>query len=223
MPRLMIFGGGPRRIFTGVSGIGTALATFNFLGMSYGDEAPSRQLAIGINIGATGTNFAINSVSVDGNAASAVVNRSIDDSILKSRSAIYRLPYPTTTGGTIQVALAGSVGQCQIGVWAMYDLVTAAAAFTANNAAIDGNNTSTTIDVPAGGILLVAGHHFGANALQTLAGANTVAPDGDVNGTNAERQWGSYQAGAPETARALAFNGGGGTNAARTLVAASWS
>lgn len=180
-------------------------------------------VVVGINIGATGTNFAINSVTIGGNAATSVVNTSIDDSILKSRSALFRLAVTSGTTATVVVNLAGSVGSCQVGVWAVYGLVSQTPNTTATASAIDGNSANFNINIPATGILLVPAHMFGATAAQTLSNVDTTAPNGGRDGTNLERQYGSYQANAAETPRNISMTGTASTNSARTLVGATWA
>ncbi len=222
-PTTFFASGGPRRVFTGLSGLGTGANTFNFTGMSFDTATADRMVVVGIMVGTTGTNFNINSVTVAGSGATLVVQQTADDTILKARSALYRVSLTTGTSGTVSVALGGSVSQCQVGIWSVYGLVSQTPNTTAGAGAIDGNSANFNINIPATGILLVPGHLFGAAGAQTLNNVSVVAPDGGTDGTNAERQWGSYQAGGPETPRNISMTGAGNVNSARTLVGATWA
>lgn len=220
MPRIMIFGGGPRKTFNGVSGLGTSASAFNFLTSPFGDAAPDRMLGVGICMGTSGTNFTISSVTVAGSPATVVgTDGSASDTFSKTRVALYRVALPLGADGTINVTFGGSVSQCQIATWSVYGLNSQVPAFTANNGAIENNPVSTTIDAPATGILLCAASIFSSSGLMTLNGVVNDA----VQGLNSDRQWGSYQSAGAEIARALSFTGAAGADSSRALVAGAWA
>jgi hypothetical protein len=219
VPQLLIIGGGPRRVFTAIRPQLASAASFAFPGTLLGDALPNRQIVVGAATVATGTNFAITGITVGGAAATAVVDRAQTDSILKCRAALYRIANAADASASIVVSLAGSVAQCQIGVWALYDLSNAAPAFTANDGRIDGNTAAVGINVPAAGLLLSLGVVSGGLTAQTLSGLATI----DASEATTQRQWGSYQAAGAESGRPLSFSGSGAADMPRALVAASWS
>lgn len=219
MPQLIILGGGPRRVFTAISAAQLSSASFTFSGLSLGDVLPSRQIIVGVAIETSGTNFAINSLTVAGIAATSVIQKSQDDTFSKSRAALFRIANSVDAAANVAVSLAGSVSRCQVGVWAAYDLANAAPSFTASDGDSDGNPSALAIDMAATGLLFALGVVFGGTGTQTLSGMATI----DASENTSHKQWGSYQAGAPETGRAVGFSGAAGADSARALVAMSWS
>lgn len=222
MPQIMIFGGGPRRTFTAISAALTSSATFNFGTLNFGDVLPGRKLVLGVTCEATGTNFAINSVSVAGSGATSIVDRAHTDSVSKCRAALYRIADATNASGNVTVSLAGSIARCQVGIWALYDLANAAPSFTGQDSDSDGNTSSFGIDIPAVGITVALGVILSGSGTQTLSGMATI--DASEGIPVSQRQWASYQATAAEVGRTISFSGGAsGSDVARALVAASWS
>lgn len=127
----------------------STLTTYSFMACDLGTAAANRKIVVGIKDG-IGNAVTISSVTIGGISASqvAVVTSSGDT------TAIWQADVPTGTTGDIVVTFSGANSRCGIAVYAVYGAAAAAHA-TATSIATP---LSTSIDVPAGGILIgVAG------------------------------------------------------------------
>lgn len=224
MPRLMIFGGGPRYTYNGKSSVGTSSASFSFTSQAIGDAASDRLVVVAVEVFTSGTNFAINGVTVAGVTAAQVSNatRAESGGTLKVRTELWQASVPTGTSGTIAVTFAGSVSECMVANYALYGLSSTTRADADNDGGGSGDTSaSLLIDIPATGILLAAAAFVNSASSQTLSGV--TQDDITIDSSVIHWQWGSRQASGAETGAAVDYSGTAAAGSARTLVAASWS
>lgn len=221
MPQIIIVGGGPRYTYAGAPARQTLNSSFTFSAAAIGSAETTRYVVVAVLMSTTATNFAISGVTIDGNAATHHVTDAGSGTTAGARAALYGLAVPSGTTADIVVTFAGSVSNCQIAVWALYDLASTTPADTGNDSGGNGDTSATaTLDVPAEGILIAPAVFFGAVQVQTLAG---VTEDGQVAVTSLRMNWGSRQATDAETAASVTHSGTAGAATARAIVAASWS
>lgn len=143
MGRRITYDGGARRVWTAVrSTTSASFPTHRFTSVPIGDAAPDRQVFV-----ITSDAFA-SAVVPGGIAATKVVAATADALVL------WRANVPTGTTASIDVTATGS-SRILIEVYAVYGLASTTPVATANYTSGGTSTThSTTIDHPAGGILI---------------------------------------------------------------------
>jgi hypothetical protein len=119
---------------------------YTFADFAIGTAVANRKVVVGIMNGDADTGRTISSVTVAGNAASAVIDQAAGNN--DGRVALYQIAVPTGTTADIVVTFSGGCTRCAIATWAMYG-AKSAAHDTAGEATAD--PLTFTLDVPAGG------------------------------------------------------------------------
>lgn len=146
--QLMGFWAAPqlRYEFIGCSVDDSNLTTYNgFTTQAIGTAGVNRQLLIGVGAEDSATNFSISGVTVDGVAATELVDTVTRTTSSLSVSGIYIINWPSGTTADIQPTFSEAVTGAGICVWAVYGRV----GLTATATAADFDGTSQLITCSA--------------------------------------------------------------------------
>lgn len=156
-------------------------STYTFTNRAIGPANNNRLVVVVTQAGNNGSR--VSSVQIGGVAATELV-----DVATNGPCAIYARVVPTGTTATIAITYNASQNGCLFQVYTITGLssTTPVSTYSATN-----NDPSTTINVPAGGIV-IAGAHSDANTTATWTGADEDF-DGTVStpttGTSASKQY----------------------------------
>jgi hypothetical protein len=196
------------------------LTTYTFAGHAIGDAATGRHVLVGI--GASGgsgqSDRTISSVTVGGNAATAVGTLVTSTSTTTTYAVLYIIQVDSGTTADIVVTWSDALVSTGIAVWALYNLLSATPTDTATS--VTGSNIG--IDVEARGVIV------GYNHTQRNAAGGSVHTwtnlterfDEQIDAGNSDSHTGASDAfGAAETNRLISISFDAGTTLAATLAA----
>tara|TARA_Y100000031_G_C8217101_1_gene383991 strand:+ start:110 stop:1165 length:1056 start_codon:yes stop_codon:yes gene_type:complete len=131
----------------------TDASSYTFSSQAIGAADSTRIVVVGIATGDANVGSpTINSVTVGGSSATAVIEQA---ALVRSKCAIYQRAIASGTTADIVVNLSGSAYGCGIGLWRMVGANSTVADTAADTAATNSSELlSTTIDVPANGVLI---------------------------------------------------------------------
>lgn len=165
-------------------------------------------------------------VTIGGNAATIHASEVAGDGGISANPSmsmsIASLAVPSGTTATITVSLTGNVDGACIAVYALYGLVSVTPYDTASNGGV-GANPSTTIDVPAGGIVIAGyGGMGGTPGSASWTGLNAVDQNQAFPGAGPAWSSGATQSGlAAQTGRTISVTAA--ASGPELIVAASFS
>lgn len=125
-------------------------STYNFASQALGVGTTADHIIVAIGSLTTAGAFTVDSVTVDGQAATIVVNSSsLTDDGLDMAAAIAIAPATANATGTISVTFSATQARAAIGVYRVTNLLSATATDTGSDS---GDNPSDTLNVSAGGV-----------------------------------------------------------------------
>lgn len=205
---------------------GAAATTFSFSGFALGAEDPTRRIVCVVG-GHRSQSVArtIASIALDGSPLTIHTQISAGDPGPSANAAICMgiasIAVPTGTTGTLVVNLDSNGDGIHVSTWRMVDLVSGTPYATATGAA-NGGNPSTTLAVPAQGVI-VAGYSGCIPTTGTVSWTGATEDwDEDVECAGSD-WWGSgaSQYGlAADPARAISVSGP--ATGREIVIAASW-
>lgn len=184
------------------------LTTYTFSGQSIGTAAADRIVVVGVHHN-SGGDIDISSVTIGGNAATAIVTAK-DLATNTTTAALYALLVPTGTTADIVVTLsaAGAV-RAGIGVWNINGKFDSIAAFHTASAT-SGDPTSVSLNIPDQGCVIAVATQANAGTVtvtwsgtterydqvmgtadNTMTGASTAGPATASSGTTISADWAS--------------------------------
>lgn len=158
----------------------SAATTYTFTSKDIGTAATGRRIIVGV-IGSGAASRTISSVTVGGNAATAInfVEGSVTGAFLQS--AIYIIQVDAGTTATVVVTFSAGSNRCGIGVWAAYGLQSSSATATGTSVA---NPQTASLNISAGGVALGAAQTFDNQTLTGYAWTNLTENFDGLAGTN---------------------------------------
>lgn len=146
----------------------SAATTYTFTSKDIGTAATGRRIIVGV-IGSGAASRTISSVTVGGNAATAInfVEGSGTGAFLQS--AIYIIQVDAGTTATVVVTFSAGNNRCSVGIWAAYDLQSSTATATGTSVA---NPQTASLNISAGGIAIGVANGFDNNALTGYSWTN---------------------------------------------------
>lgn len=197
----------------------TNAASYTGTGLSLGATASDRIIIVGVESRITGTSGDITSVTVAGNSATLIRKElNTQDGIATNVTAVYAVALATGTTGDVVVTFPVTMLRCGFQVYRVVGTSGTTAYATAANSVASGN-ASTTIDIPAGGVLLA----IGINAANTTVTWTGPTEDVDVvveANTTLSSASGNYAS--AQTGYTVTYSPANSTGSP-TLVAVSWS
>jgi hypothetical protein len=191
------------------------LTTYTFSTQSLGAAQWDRVILVGAAHRATANNVTIDSCTIDGNAATSVVNTGAVNDTTNSRAArLFARFVPTGTTADIVVTLSAAAVRAGIGVWAMYGTNGAITAFNTNTSS-SANPTTANVNIPAEGAAVAFA--FGTDAPGLTWSGFTESFDSSLDGqviTGAIRHVGPLETASPSL--------GTGAGTFPAFVTASW-
>jgi hypothetical protein len=197
------------------------LTTYTFAGHAIGDAATGRHVLIGI--GASGSagqsDRTISSVTVGGDAATAVGTLVTSTSTATTYAVFYIIQVDSGTTADIVVTWSGDLISTGIGVWALYNLLSATPTDTGTGVL---SGTNIGIDAPARGVIVGYAHtqrNGAGGATHTWANLSERF-DEQIDAGNSDAHTGASDAfGAAESNRLISVTFSAGTTIAITLAA----
>ena len=104
--------------------------TYTFSTVAIGTAGANRHVAVSVHASDLSGSTGITSVTIGGVGATQVVIQAGDIAGVSFTTAIYIAAVPTGATGDVVVVFAGGRSRCGIGVWAVYDLLSATAVDT---------------------------------------------------------------------------------------------
>lgn len=220
-----MIGAGPTRTFATQTGQTGGSSTYTFSSTAIGTAAASRYVVVCAEGSTSLTATTLNSVAIDGNAATAIASVKATESpnIANIMTAIYGLAVPSGTTASIVVTFSAVLSRgCTIAVYALYDLQSTTPFSTNTNTAASGTSISTTINIPGGGIGIATIGSYSASGGTMTAGLSQDYSAPFVPASLSEHVGGSNEGMNAETARTITMSGNNSL-VARSIAAASWS
>lgn len=183
-------------------------STYNFAGLAFTGATASDYIVVGIASRSTTTSRTINSVTVDGEAASVVTDGVTNAFTVHSASsggsysAIYIAPATGNASGTVSVAWNNTMVRCGVFIWVVKNLLSTTAVDVASDTS---TAPSMSLDISDGGVVFMTS--FGDyTSWSGVTEDATFAPEGwDMDGGHDE-----YATGA--TGATISASGGSSTS-----------
>lgn len=197
----------------------TNATSYTGTGLSLGATASDRVIIVGVESRIATTSGDISSVTVAGNSAT-LIRKELNtlDGSSTNVTAVYAVALATGTTGDVVVTFPGMMLRCGFQVYRAVGTSGTTAHATAANSVTSGN-ASTTIDIPAGGVLLAIGINA-ANTTVTWTGPTEdvdVVVESNTTLSSASGNYATLQTGYTVTYQPASSTGG------PTLVAVSWA
>lgn len=161
----------PRRVFQQTASDTADLTNYSFASQPFGAPRADRHIVLAIHsfVDAART---ISSVTIGGVSATPVAF--VQTGTSREISALYIAKVPTGATGTVAVNFSGQMLACQIGIWAVYDLVSATPDDTGTSSASPG---AFSLDTVAKGLAFGVGTRLAG----TSAAWTGLTEDWDVS------------------------------------------
>lgn len=186
----------------------TDLATYSFASQSIGAAAADRIVVVGVFFNAAGS-VTISSCTIDGNAATQIVQALNDTGAATTGCALYALRVPSGTTATIAFTLSASAVRAGIGIWTISGKPYGVAPFHTASAT-SGDPATVSLNIPFNGCVIACGAQANAGTVavtwsgatedfdqvmgtsdNTMTGAHTAGPTGASTGASISADWAS--------------------------------
>lgn len=208
------------KVYNGNTSSSSTTSPVSVASVPIGTASATRLVVCAVYWSTAGVARTLNSATIGGVAATIHVQKR-DTSTITNVAIISAT---VTTGTTATVALTFS-GNIAIGVeiesYSLDNLISTTPTATASNATSSATSVSTTINVPAAGIM-IAGQFAGANTAQTFTSTG-AAMDSDTQmvAASARESSASGQNMAAATGQSVQFSSG--TSIVRSMAVACWN
>lgn len=197
-------------------------STYTFTSVNLGTASSDRYVVVVIASGVLTPGRTLNSVTIGGNTATLDANA--NTSVAASSTTIVGIARLLVTSGTsanVVATFSGNMSVCHCFTYTLTGLVAAAPTATKTTSVTSGTVINDTINIPAGGIFLMAAAATTSTGSWTETGATEDADDGGGSSNNLPACCASIAGLAAETGRAYSATISANTPA-MAMAAAAW-